>query len=158
MLFFALAALFVPNIPEEARQAAVGVALLTAGLFWLSFLKYDSPYLTHVLPAMVLMSVGMAFVFIPTASTALHGVGHHDAGVASALINASQQVGGSIGAALLNTVAVTVNANATGTLTNTASVSSTTPDPVSGNNSISETTAVDGDLVIETNWNPGHML
>ncbi len=87
-----------------------GMVSAAAGLFWLSFLKYDSPYLTHVLPAMVLMSVGMAFVFIPTASTALHGVGHHDAGVASALINASQQVGGSIGAALLNTVAVTVTA------------------------------------------------
>jgi EmrB/QacA subfamily drug resistance transporter len=88
-----------------------GLLMAASGLYWLTFLKYDSAYLTHVLPAMLLMSVGMAFVFIPTASTALHGVGHHDAGVASALINASQQVGGSIGAALLNTVAVTVSAS-----------------------------------------------
>ncbi len=88
-----------------------GLLMAASGLYWLTFLKYDSAYLTHVLPAMLLMSVGMAFVFIPTASTALHGVGHHDAGVASALINASQQVGGSIGAALLNTVAVTASAS-----------------------------------------------
>ena len=56
---------------------------------------------------MVIMSVGMAFVFIPTATVALHAVGNHDAGVASAVINTSQQVGGSLGTALMNTVAVT---------------------------------------------------
>ncbi|HQR80884.1 MAG TPA: MFS transporter, partial [Actinomycetota bacterium] len=51
--------------------------------------------------------LGMSFVFIPTATVALHGVDHHDAGVASAMINTSQQVGGSLGTALMNTVAVT---------------------------------------------------
>jgi hypothetical protein len=51
-----------------------------------------------------LMSVGMACVFISTSSTALVGVGTHDAGVASALLNTSQQVGGSLGTALLNTL------------------------------------------------------
>jgi hypothetical protein len=50
------------------------------------------------------MSVGLAGVFIPAASTALIGVGHHDAGVASAVLNSSQQIGGSLGTALLNTV------------------------------------------------------
>jgi len=49
--------------------------------------------------------VGLALVFIPVASTALHAVGGHDAGVASALITTSQQVGASLGTALLNTVA-----------------------------------------------------
>lgn len=94
-----------------------GLILAALGLFWLTTLTPESPYLTHVLPSMVVMSVGMAFSFIPTASTALHGVGSHDAGVASALINTSQQVGGSIGAALLNTVAVTAT---TGYLTTNA--------------------------------------
>lgn len=84
-----------------------GLLLAAAGLFWLATLEPDSSYWTHVLPSMVVMSVGMAFSFIPTAATALHAVGSHDAGVASALINTSQQIGGSIGAALLNTVAVT---------------------------------------------------
>src|ERR1035437_7316456 len=46
---------------------------------------------------MIMMSVGLALVFIPVASTALHAVGGHDAGVASALITTSQQVGGSLG-------------------------------------------------------------
>ena len=56
---------------------------------------------------MLVMSLGMAFVFIPTATVALHAVDQHDAGVASAMINTSQQVGGSLGTALMNTVAVT---------------------------------------------------
>ena len=55
------------------------------------------------------MSVGMAGVFIPAASTALIGVGDHDAGVASAVLNTSQQVGGSLGTALLNSVFFTVS-------------------------------------------------
>ena len=50
------------------------------------------------------MSVGLAGVFIPASSTALIGVGHHDAGVASAVLNTSQQIGGSLGTALLNTL------------------------------------------------------
>ena len=53
---------------------------------------------------MVIMSVGLAGVFIPAASTALIGVGSHDAGVASAVLNTSQQIGGSLGTALLNTL------------------------------------------------------
>jgi hypothetical protein len=57
-----------------------------------------------VLPAQILMSVGLAGVFIPASSTALIGVGHHDAGVASALLNTGQQIGGSLGTALLNTL------------------------------------------------------
>ncbi len=50
------------------------------------------------------MSVGLACVFIPASSTALLGVGSHDAGVASAVLNTSQQIGGSLGTALLNTL------------------------------------------------------
>jgi hypothetical protein len=60
----------------------------------------------HILPAMILISIGMAFNFIPVSSVALHGIGRQDAGVASALLNTSQQVGGAVGTALLNTVAV----------------------------------------------------
>jgi len=76
------------------------------GLLWLSRLEPNSSYLTHILPAMVLISVGMSFSFIPISTTALHGIGHEDAGVGSALLNTSQQIGGAVGTALLNTVAV----------------------------------------------------
>jgi EmrB/QacA subfamily drug resistance transporter len=64
----------------------------------------DSSYWVLVFPAMVIMSVGLAGVFIPAASTSLIGVESHDAGVASATLNTSQQIGGSLGTALLNTV------------------------------------------------------
>jgi hypothetical protein len=83
-----------------------GLLMGAAGLFWLSQLEYNSDYLTHVLPAMLLISLGMAFNFIPVSTTALHGIGKADAGVGSALLNTSQQVGGAVGTALLNTVAV----------------------------------------------------
>lgn len=87
-----------------------GLIAGTVGLLLLTRLTPDSAYATHVLIPMLIISVGMAFVFIPVSSTALHAIGHHDAGVASAMINTSQQVGGSLGTALLNTVAVTTSA------------------------------------------------
>jgi EmrB/QacA subfamily drug resistance transporter len=81
-----------------------GLVMSIVGMLLLIRIDETTSYTTHVLPAQVLMSVGMACVFIPAASTALIGVGHHDAGVASAVLNSSQQVGGSLGTALLNTV------------------------------------------------------
>ena len=83
-----------------------GLIMGAAGLFWLSRLEYNSPYVGHVLPAMLLISLGMAFNFIPVSTTALHGIGRADAGVGSAMLNTSQQVGGAVGTALLNTFAV----------------------------------------------------
>lgn len=82
----------------------VGLSMATAGMFSLTLLEPGSSYLTQVLPALVVMSVGMAGVFIPISSTALVGVSGHDAGVASAVLNTSQQVGGALGLALLNTL------------------------------------------------------
>ena len=87
-----------------------GLIAGSMGLLMLTRLTPDSEYATHVLAPMIIISVGMAFVFIPVSSTALHAISHHDAGVASAMINTSQQVGGSLGTALLNTVAVTASA------------------------------------------------
>jgi len=83
-----------------------GLIGATLSLLWLSTLEADSNYWTHVFPAMILMSVSMAHVFIPVSTTALHGIGREDAGVGSAVLNTTQQVGGSIGTALLNTIAV----------------------------------------------------
>ena len=83
-----------------------GLIMGAAGLAWLSTLEADSNYWTHVLPAMLIISLGMAFNFIPVSTTALHGIGKADAGVGSAMLNTSQQIGGAVGTALLNTVAV----------------------------------------------------
>ena len=82
-----------------------GLTLATIGMLLLTRLTPTSSYLTHVLPSMIMISVGLALVFIPIASTGLHAVGSQDAGVGSALIVTSQQVGASLGTALLNTVA-----------------------------------------------------
>lgn len=81
-----------------------GMVMAVVGMLLLTRITPDTSYVTHVLPAMLLMSVGLAGVFIPASSTALVGVGHHDAGVASAVLNTAQQVGGSLGLALLNTL------------------------------------------------------
>jgi EmrB/QacA subfamily drug resistance transporter len=81
-----------------------GLVSASVGMLLLTQISADTSYWTHVLPPLLLMSVGMAAVFIPASSTALVGVGSHDAGVASALLNTSQQVGGSLGTALLNTL------------------------------------------------------
>jgi hypothetical protein len=81
-----------------------GLIAAVVGMLWLTQVSQTSSYVTHVLPSEIIMSVGLACVFIPASSTALLGVGHHDAGVASAVLNTSQMIGGSLGTALLNTV------------------------------------------------------
>ena len=81
----------------------LGTAAATVGLFLFTFLSNTSSWLTHVLPGEMLMSIGLALVFVPLSSLSLLGVAEHDAGVASAMLNTSQQVGGSLGTALLNT-------------------------------------------------------
>ena len=85
-----------------------GALLATASMVWLTQLSLHSSYTTGILPAFIVMSVGMGLVFVPLSNTALNGVANHDAGVASALVNTTQQIGGSLGTALLNTIFTTV--------------------------------------------------
>ena len=82
-----------------------GLLMGMGGLIWFTRLGVDSSYLGHVVGAEVLTSLGMGLVFVPMSSTALVGVNPSDAGVASALVNTTQQVGSSLGTALLNTLA-----------------------------------------------------
>ena len=82
-----------------------GFSAAAAGLLWLSRITPSTSYLAHVLPAEILISLGMGTAFVPMSSTALFRVSPHDAGVASATLNTSQQIGGSLGTALLNTLA-----------------------------------------------------
>jgi predicted MFS family arabinose efflux permease len=88
----------------------IGLAMAAAGMLWFTQLDLNSAFWPHVFPAEIVMSLGMGLVFVTVNSTALAGVQPSDSGVASALINASQQVGGSIGTALLNTIAATATA------------------------------------------------
>src|SRR4051794_26721295 len=91
--------------------AAGGFSLAVVGMLWLTQLPAESAYLTHVVPSMLLISLGLGHVFVPLSSTALLGVPNHDAGAASALVNTMQQVGGALGVAFLNTIATSATAS-----------------------------------------------
>ena len=106
----------------------VGLVMAFAGMMLLTTIGQDTAYWNHVLLAEILMSLGLAAVFIPASSTALLGVSPHDAGVASATLNTSQQIGGSLGTALLNTLfAGAVTAYFADNLRNPADVERLTP-------------------------------
>ncbi|MGW2824560.1 MFS transporter [Streptomyces sp. NPDC001443] len=85
----------------------LGFAIATAGMAWLSGLEVGSAYSSAVLPQLVVTGLGLGLVMPPAMQMATGGVAAEDAGVASATVNAMQQVGGSIGTALLNTLAAT---------------------------------------------------
>jgi EmrB/QacA subfamily drug resistance transporter len=110
---FIAAAMASKSLPKIGPKPLMvpGLLLAAVGLMFLTKITPETSYFTHVLPVLPIISFGLGLVFIPTSSTSLHGIGNRDAGVASALINTSQQVGGSLGTALLNTVAATSTAS-----------------------------------------------
>jgi EmrB/QacA subfamily drug resistance transporter len=83
---------------------AAGMALGAVAMLLLTRLAPGAGYASHVLPALVITGVGMGCIFAPAFSTATLGVDGSEAGVASAMVNTSQQVGGSVGTALLSTI------------------------------------------------------
>ncbi|WCB96443.1 putative MFS-type transporter EfpA [Baekduia alba] len=82
-----------------------GLALGAIGMLYLTGIGVDSSYASHVLPGLLVMGLGLGLVFAPAMSSATLGVDPSDAGVASATVNTMQQIGGSIGTALLSTLA-----------------------------------------------------
>jgi EmrB/QacA subfamily drug resistance transporter len=87
-----------PLIPLGMLVAAGGMALLRQ-------IEVDTTYVSGLLPGLVLVGLGLGLVFGCALNTATAGTQREDAGVASAMVNTTQQVGGSIGTALLNTIA-----------------------------------------------------
>ena len=81
----------------------IGLVMASVGLLLFTRITDTSSWAAVVLPGEILMSVGLALVFVPLSSLSLTGVEPRDAGVASAMLNTSQQIGGSLGTALLNT-------------------------------------------------------
>ncbi|WP_328886669.1 MFS transporter [Streptomyces sp. NBC_00316] len=88
-----------------------GSALTGTGLFWQTFISPDSSYVSGVLGPMLLFGFGMGLNFVTLTLTAVSGVAQHEAGAASGLLNASQQVGGSLGLSILVTVFGTASRN-----------------------------------------------
>jgi EmrB/QacA subfamily drug resistance transporter len=86
---------------------AVGPSMAALGLLTLGIrLEPDSSYLTVVLPSLALVAFGMGLSFVALTSAAVAGVPHEDAGIASALLNAGQQIGGALGLAVITAVTV----------------------------------------------------
>src|SRR5664280_1286289 len=94
-------------LPRFGPKAIVPIGLLVdaAALYMLHLVGLHTAYASHVLPYLILLGFGFGLSLAPSFSTGTLGLAPHDAGVGSATLNTSQQVGGSIGTALLNTLA-----------------------------------------------------
>jgi EmrB/QacA subfamily drug resistance transporter len=90
---------------------AVGMGLLAGGLAYFTQISPNGSYVGDLLPGFLLIGVGLGFAFVPVSIAALAGVDGHNAGLASGLINTSQQIGGAIGLAILATVSTTRTEN-----------------------------------------------
>lgn len=98
--------------PHSPRVLApVGMLIASAAVFWLSTMDRDASYALHLLPGIFFTAFGFGMGFVPLTLTGVHGVASQDSGIASALLNAAQQIGVALGLALLATVAVTTTAH-----------------------------------------------
>jgi EmrB/QacA subfamily drug resistance transporter len=88
--------------------ASIGMLLCSAAMLWLSSVGQEPNYVGHLLPGIFFTAFGFAMGFVPLTLTAVHAVRAQEAGIASALLNASQQLGVAFGLSVLSTVAVTV--------------------------------------------------
>jgi EmrB/QacA subfamily drug resistance transporter len=91
--------------------ALVGTATTAVGMAWLAQIGPTSTYVGGLLGPMIVFALGMGMTFMPLTLAAVSKVGEGDAGIASGVLNTTQQIGGSIGLALLTTVSITVSAN-----------------------------------------------
>ena len=110
MVMAGLSAQLVPRIGARPLLLA-GSAISSGGMFWLSRINEQSHYAGGLLGPMMVTAAGLGMLFMPVTLIALSRVEDRDSGLASSLVNTGQQVGGSIGLALLGTVAWTVVAN-----------------------------------------------
>jgi EmrB/QacA subfamily drug resistance transporter len=106
------------------RVLPVGLALSTGALIWFAQLPAHAQYFPDLFPPFLLGGLGLALAFVPMSIGALTGVRQSDAGVASGLINTSQQVGGAIGVAVATTIATTFTAHYLGAHPGTSALSS----------------------------------
>src|SRR4051794_21972352 len=92
----------------------IGMTALTAGLLFFTQVSVGGSYVSDLLPGFLLIGVGIGFSFVPISIAALAGVVPSEAGLASGLINTSQQIGGALGIAALSTIATTHTADSVG--------------------------------------------
>ena len=97
----------------------LGMGLLTAGLVYFTQVSVDGSYWADLFPGFLILGVAIPFAFVPITIAALAGTKPQEAGLASGLINTSQQIGGAVGIAILSTIAVSTTTDSlkTGTAT-----------------------------------------
>ncbi|HVI35084.1 MAG TPA: MFS transporter, partial [Gaiellales bacterium] len=122
------ASALVPRIGPKPLMVAGGV-IAAAGLFLLSFLGLDTSFWALPFPGELLLGLGLGFTFVPLSNLALVGAGESDAGAAGAVLQAVQQVGASVGTALLATISV---AAITSSITDAAARGQNPQDPAVG--------------------------
>jgi EmrB/QacA subfamily drug resistance transporter len=110
MVAAVVASQLMPRVGAKLPMVIGGV-VASAGMVYLTQIGVSTSFATHVLPAELVLGLGLGLTFVPVSSLALVGVPEHDAGAASATLNATQQVGASLGTALLNTIYTTAVAN-----------------------------------------------
>ncbi len=115
ILWSAVAAQLVTRVGVKP-VLTLGMSLLTAGLVYFTQVSVGGSYVTDLLPGFLLIGIGIGFAYVPISIAALAGVQASEAGLASGLINTSQQIGGALGIAALSTIATsrTEDAVATG--------------------------------------------
>ena len=111
ILWSAVAAQLVTRIGVKP-VLTVGMTMLTAGLVYFTQVSVGGTYLDDLLPGFLLIGVGIGFSFVPISIAALAGVQPAEAGLASGLINTSQQIGGALGIAALSTIATSQTSDA----------------------------------------------
>src|SRR5712692_5286652 len=106
----ALAAQLVTRVGVKPVLVA-GMTALSAGLIYFTQVSVGGSYLGDLLPGFLLVAVGLGFSFVPISIAALAGVPAEEAGLASGLINTSQQIGGALGIAALSAIATSTTSN-----------------------------------------------
>jgi hypothetical protein len=91
---------------------AAGTGLIAVALVWFSQVSVDGGFVTDILGPSLLAAVGLGFAFVTTTIAAVSGVGERDSGLASGLINTTQQVGGALGLAILAAISTSVTGGA----------------------------------------------
>lgn len=110
-------AITATNIPRLIQKIGykpilmVAPLFVAAGLYWLSFIPVDGTFWGNVAPGLMLMGLGMGGTFVSATIAATSGVPHHESGLASGLLNTSQQIGGAVGLAVLTGIATTAATN-----------------------------------------------
>jgi EmrB/QacA subfamily drug resistance transporter/deazaflavin-dependent oxidoreductase (nitroreductase family) len=106
-----------PRIPMTT-----GALLVAIGMFWLSAVTVHANYVSDVVGPLAVLSIGLGMAFLSTSVTAISGVQPHESGLASALLNVGRQLGGSLGIAVMGTIATTATRSqlATGPFTHGA--------------------------------------